>query len=683
MSLSRSGQIDIVLDVLPYGIYWKDDNGTIQGCNRAFVEMVGLHSKTSVVGGTTEKLIPQVGVVSWLGEVELKEIQKIEDQAMTSTSQASTILLERFRPGIGRGWIRADTQVISTASGMFGILVICRDVTEQERTLRDIRMANLRSEATTMELENYLEQAEILRRKAETANQAKSEFLANISHELRTPMNGVIGLMELLVGSTLDSEQRELTASALGSARGLLALLNDILDLSKIEAGELSLENIVFDLPKTIQGSVGLFQPIAAKKGIDLDVRINPDMPRLVQGDPSRIQQIVNNLVGNAVKFTDQGSVRVTVDHRNDRGEDSIYIEVSDTGIGISQDKQEVIFEKFTQADLSTTRKYGGTGLGLAITKELVGIMKGRIWLNSQPGQGATFFIMIPMKTAKEEGVRAMAENKEAYNDIVDQIAYRMRVLVVDDHPVNLLFMRKALKKLGVETVDEASGGLDALGYVTQARYDLIFMDCQMPEMDGFECSRQIRGMPETLNKGTPIVAVTADAMKGAREKCLDAGMNDYISKPIEMDKLSSVLRQWLVIDGHGNENQPGAPSGTTGPDDVVMDWDHFSVFTDNEPEQEKELVDIFITYGEETMAAIAAAAKADDAAAWKGMCHKMKGSAANLGAHELSKACLAGEQQFAASADRKQEMLKDILMQYRRVCDELIRHMAAHEAAA
>lgn len=680
MTITSRLPFDVILDVLPYGVYWKDDEGIIQGANRTFMDMMGVYSRSGLIGKTFDDLRSHVTVVSMLGDMELKVLQNMEDQALTAAGGTATTLIERFRPGIGRSWIRADSYSFTTSDGNPGLMVICRDVTEQERTIRDIRMANLRAEATTLELENYLEQAEVLRRQAEAANRAKTEFLANVSHELRTPMNGIIGLMELMSGTQLNGEQRELVQSTLGSSRGLLSLLNDLLDISKIEAGELQLENIAFDLHKIIAADCALFQPSASQKGVEIRYTMASDVPVWLMGDPGRIQQIVNNLIGNAVKFTEKGHVDVHVDKRLDRGEERIFIRIKDTGIGIPPDKHEMIFSKFTQADVSTTRKYGGTGLGLAITKELVMMMNGRIWLESAVGQGTTFFVTLPLHIADiasiDQPVSILSDEmkKEAEKQISPYT--QARVLVVDDHPVNLLFMSKALKKLGVGAVDEATSGAQAIERATSHPYHLIFMDCQMPEMDGFDTARHIRSLTDSLNKQTPIVAVTADAMKGAREKCLESGMNDYVTKPIEMDKLSSVMGQWLlpVIEGRdvGVAASDVKIEDSEEPIQLIIDWDHFSLFTDNDPVQEFELINMFITYGAETLQAISTAFEQGNTAEFKAMCHKLKGSAANLGAQALSKACQAGEVGYSAAPAQQAGFLHSIQTEYEAVCAEL-----------
>ncbi len=386
------------------------------------------------------------------------------------------------------------------------------------------------------------------------ATKAKSEFLANMSHEIRTPMNGVIGMINLLSDTPLSSEQREFAGVIKVSAEALLCIINDILDFSKIEAGKMSLEKVDFDLAETVKDSIKLLEPRAQAKGITLTHSLGSEVGALLVGDPSRLRQILLNLLGNAIKFTEKGGVSLEIKQLGGTDKEAhLCFTVRDSGIGLSAESQQKLFQSFSQADTSTSRKFGGTGLGLAICRKLVELMGGSINVSSTLGQGSTFWFILPYGKQKSqrndlaggEGFSPLKFSNGSHAGSIFALPRDTRILLAEDNRINQVVGVKQLKKLGYTNVDIANNGVEAVEAWKRLNHEVILMDCQMPELDGYEAARKIREL-ETGQAlpHTQIIAMTASVMPEDRELCLAAGMDDFISKPVNENDLKNKLEQ-------------------------------------------------------------------------------------------------------------------------------------------
>lgn len=502
---------------------------------------------------------------------------------------------------------------------------------------------------------------------AEAASIAKSDFLANMSHELRTPLNSILGMLRLLKDSEINEEQSELIGTAFSSSTNLLEIVNDILDLSKIEANEVELEHIGFDLQYIFHSVLLTLEHIAKEKRVSLLRNYeNTDFP-YVLGDPTRFGRVLINLVSNAIKYTDNGDVTIMVSFtQQDDRHIELCCEIKDTGIGIPAEKQQAIFEKFVQADTSTTRKYGGTGLGLAITKELVELMGGTIGVESEFGQGSTFWFKIPFETTdKLNTEKSLRKSRSVCGTILPSDA---RVLVAEDHPLNQLYIKKLLVKFGIGKFVIANNGMEAIKHYNEDRWDIILMDCHMPEMNGYDATIEIRNQEkkDIVDARIPIVAMTANAMVGDREKCLRCGMDDYISKPINIDELKEVLGQWIRFTV--TENSIVKEKNMTDNERVDVDLAQLRTFTDGDKDTEREFIHVFIEQSDDNIKELHRSMTVNDSKVWTEVAHMLKGGAGGIGAETLRLLCDKAQHLDPAAADERVSLFEQISLEYGRV---------------
>ena len=589
--------------------------------------------------------------------------------------------VEQLPDGYGKGVLQSQ-QVKSMllvpimnkedVRGIFGFDAVRSkwDITESQIQLLQILGAILGDALVKNEFEQNLVAA---KETAEAATRAKSMFLANMSHEIRTPMNGVLGMNRLLLATEMTDEQRRYAKSISSSAESLLTIINDILDFSKIEAGKLVLEDIPFDLVQLLDdlSSTACWQ--AESKGIAAQFKMDPGLPKWLVGDPFRLRQVITNLIGNAIKFTGEGSVTAQVKRweqtdspeQKEDGRVTLRISVTDTGIGIPQEQLDNLFQQFNQVDNSMTRRFGGTGLGLAISKQLVKLMGGDIGVESREGYGSTFWFVITLPIAAD------AERLEREKRIANDADWRgffhgqnARILLAEDNLINQQVAMSIIGMLGLNA-DIASNGQEALEAIQLQRYDLVLMDVQMPLMDGLEATRQIRALEQKtkIEKRIPIIAMTANAMRGDREGCLAAGMDDYVSKPIDPSLLGQILQRWLpeacrsTMPKSLAEAQNAASKSSQEPQrsdpTSILDMESLTQRMGSR-EATISLLERVVEYVPSIFQALAGSIESGDAKSIEEQAHLIKGMSGNIDARTVHK--LAVDLEKAAGAGNLEE---------------------------
>ena len=671
------GLLRDLAEILPDPTLVIDREGRVVAWNRPMATLTGVPAERLLGQGDYAYALPFYGERRpILIDLVLVPQEEFERRYASTVRDGDVLIGETDLPLGGRwAYLVARARALRDEHGvLIGAIEIIHDITERKAVERELLHAKVL---------------------AENAARAKSEFVANMGHEIRTPMNGVLGMLNLALDTELTDEQREYLEVAKRSADSLLTVINDILDFSKIDANQLELAHVDFGVQSLLDEVLPLIGVEARRKGLELGCEIEPAVPPMCVGDPHRIKQVLHNLLKNAVKFTEHGRVLVRVgwEGADEPGHERVHFSVSDTGIGIEADMLQAIFQSFTQSDSTMTRRYGGTGLGLAICKSLVEIMGGRIWAESRPGEGSIFHFALRLQRGSELAAEPPASSTElgrhpvlvlddsGLHGTIPQPAATasraspegaragaepMRVLLTEDSVINQMVARQLLEQAGA-VVDCASNGRLALEALGREHYDLVLMDVHMPEMDGLEATRRIREREREQGGHMPIVALTADAMEGDRERFLAAGMDDYLPKAFDPADLRAVLQRYApkhagpecpTPAGTGRAERPGTNTG------LVLDAGDLRRRLGNDEDLLREVLGCFVVDARDAAGRLANAVAGGDAAAIGADAHGLKGMAANCSAVALQKLALRIEQAARAGDLARVQALLDTLDQ-------------------
>lgn len=640
MNRKLKNEVSTIRNIVKYSptlMCIKDEAGIYLNCNEWFAEIVG-QKKEDIIGKTDYNLFDKKEADLIIKKnIEAKNAKKcIIDEVWYDCANGERKLLEKY-----------IIPLLDENDEIIGILVNAIDLTKR-----------------------YQEQEQLEKAKedAETATRMKSNFLANMSHEIRTPMNGLLGFLQLLEDTNLTEQQKKFIMNAQKSSEFLLNIINEILDFSKIEVGKLKIDNISFDLRRVVEDVILMNMPCIQKKGLSLNSSIDSDIPLRVFGDSGKVKQILNNLVSNAIKFTKEGGVIVCIKQISEENNKILLnFEVEDTGIGISENKLNLIFESFTQADASTTRKYGGTGLGLTISQKLAELMGGHIRVDSKLNEGSTFTLELTFQVDASSNITTNSDNSIniAKENEFDK---HIKILIVEDTDLNCKFISTFLENLGM-SCEVAFEGENAVEAFKTKKYDLILMDCQMPIMDGYEATREIRKIEGGLSH-IPIIAMTANAMNIDKKKCYEAGMDDYISKPINTNELLCLIKKHIQLNSKSTEVYQKLANNYINNivEQLILDVGFTRV-------EAIQMFDKFLEFLIQSIAEIEMTLEENDFVNLKSIAHKLKGSSANLRVEEITQlskqlenGCLTEDKEFCIDVVEKIKKHSNCLNSLRKI---------------